>query len=818
MKFSTYLDSLRGKRVTVIGAGISNMPLIEVLLDAGIDTTICDQRHAEDLEPRLRDYGDADYLFGQHGARLRLGYDYLSDLDADVIFRTPGLMPWHPSLIEAVLRGAVLTSEMEVFFDVCPCKIIAVTGSDGKTTTSSIIAKLLEHEGIKVHLGGNIGTPLLCRADEINPDDVAVLELSSFQLITMNKSPDIAVITNVTPNHLDVHSSMDEYVEAKLNIIAHGTGSSRAVFNMDDEISRGFAGDAPGEALFFSRQGRVPNGVFVENETIYESSSSRIEAIMPVGDISLPGMHNVENYMAAFAAVRGLASRETMAHVAKTFNGVAHRIEFVRELSGVKYYNDSIASSPSRTIAGLKAFDQKVILIAGGKGKNLPFDGLATEIVRHVKTLVLTGMTANDIRDAVIVARGDSRVPGIVMCEDFKEAVLAASAAAHDGDVVLLSPACTSFDRFTNFEERGNLFKEIVEGMTITMEIEEILTELCTLPGPSGLEGAVAERAKTMLARYMDETWTDIMGNVIGVRRCGKPNARKLMIDAHIDEIGLVVTGIEEGFLRFASIGGSDARLLPASGVEILTDPPRYGVIGALPPHVLKKEDTEKVTEIEHLYIDVGLTQEDAAAIPLGTPCVLSGGVRRLNDTCLCGKAFDDRAGFSAILYAVELLAETELDVDLYVMASVQEEVGIRGAAPGAFAIAPDWCIVVDVDYAKTPDTQPFEVITELGGGVIISRGPNMNSAMTKLADKLAIEKGIKHQVGVEPGGSSGTNASAIQVSREGVATALFGIPLRYMHSPREVVSLEDIENTALLLKEMAIAVCGQQVAGRNVS
>ena len=340
------------------------------------------------------------------------------------------------------------------------------------------------------------------------------------------------------------------------------------------------------------------------------------------------------------------------------------------------------------------------------------------------------------------------------------------------------------------------------------MDTASILIDLCKMAGPSGFEGAVAARVKELLAPYIDETWIDVMGNVIGVRRCGKDGARKLLLDAHIDEIGLIVTGVEEGFLRFARLGGLDARVLPASGVEILTDPPRFGVIGTLPPHVLKKEDTDKVIKIEDLFIDVGLKQEEAAAdIPLGTPGVLACGARRFGENCICGKAIDDRAGFVAILRAVELLKDTSLDVDLYVMASVQEEVGVRGAAPGVFAIAPDWCVVVDVGHAKTPDSKPFESKEELGGGVAISRGPNMNADLTETTIKLAKENEIAYQINVIPTGSSGTNARAIQVSREGVATALFGIPLKYMHGPQEIVSLDDIENTAKLMCETAKAI-----------
>ena len=333
----------------------------------------------------------------------------------------------------------------------------------------------------------------------------------------------------------------------------------------------------------------------------------------------------------------------------------------------------------------------------------------------------------------------------------------------------------------------------------------DILLELCGMPGPSGFETPVARRVSELLEKCMDEVWTDVLGNVIGVRRCGKEGAPKLLFDAHIDETGLIITGFEEGFLRFAALGGTDAKVLPAAEVKILTEPPLIGVIGVMPPHVLKKEDTDKAIKIEDMFIDIGLSQEESEkAAPPGTPAVFAHGARRLGENRICGKAIDDRAGLVSILRAVEMLGDTPLNADLYVMASVQEEVGTRGAAPGVFAIEPEKCIVIDVGHAKTPDSKPVETMEELGGGVIISRGPNMNAELTETAIKLARVHEIKHQISVEPGGNSGTNARAIQISREGVATALFSIPMRYMHSAYEVISHEDLESTALLLAEMA--------------
>ena len=455
MTLEEHLNTLRGKRVIVVGAGISNRPLIEALLGAGIETIVCDRQSREEM-------GEIASRLENVGASLRLGDDYLENLNADIIFRTPSLMPWSKALEKAVRHGAVLTSEMEAFFDVCPCKIIAVTGSDGKTTTSSIIAELLTREGKTIHLGGNIGAPLLCDVDKMHPDDLAIVELSSFQLITMKKSPHIAVVTNISPNHLDIHTGFEEYIDAKRNICIHQDNTDRVVLNLDNDLTRGFLKSAPGEVLLFSRLKKVRDGVYEKDGMIYETTDDKSVAIMPSGDILLPGTHNIENFMAAFAAVRGIVGYDAMAETARSFRGVAHRIELVREVRGVRYYNDSIASSPSRAIAGLRSFDQKVILIAGGKDKGIEFDELGIEIVRRVKTLVLTGVTAERIRDAVVNAPGYAEMPKILMRDDFTEAVLAATELATDGDIVLLSPACTSFDKFKNFEERGELFREIV--------------------------------------------------------------------------------------------------------------------------------------------------------------------------------------------------------------------------------------------------------------------------------------------------------------------------------------------------------------------
>ena len=458
LKYEQYLKNLKGKRVAVIGAGISNTPLIETLLGEGLDTTVHDKRACEEL-------GQAASRFEQRGAKLALGERYLENLNADIVFRTPGIMPTNPALVAAVAQGAQLTSEMEVFFNVCPCKIIGITGSDGKTTTTSIIAQMLRNEGREVYLGGNIGTPLLREADDMSKNGIAVVELSSFQLITMEKCPDIAVVTNLAPNHLDVHKDMDEYVAAKRNIFIQQKSTDEAVFNLDNEYTRAYAEEAPGTVRFFSRLDAVSSGAYLEGGTIYLSEGGKAQAVLQASDILLPGTHNIENYMAAIAAVKGLVSKAALLHTAKTFKGVAHRIEFVRQLRGVRYYNDSIASSPTRSIAGMLAFDQKVILIAGGKGKGLPFEAFGALAVSRVKKLMLTGPMAGEIRSAVESSPGYEGQPEIQIHSDFEGAVLAAAGSAQEGDIVLLSPACTSFDRFKNFEERGELFREIIEGL-----------------------------------------------------------------------------------------------------------------------------------------------------------------------------------------------------------------------------------------------------------------------------------------------------------------------------------------------------------------
>ena len=463
VKFEEYLSSLRNKTVAVIGIGVSNRPLIELLLSRGVAVTACDKKDRATLG------APAEELVGK-GCRLRLGPDYLKDLTEDVIFRTPGMRPDLPELNAAVERGSTLTSEMEVFFEVCPCPILAVTGSDGKTTTTTIIAELLRAAGKTVHLGGNIGHPLLSETGGMKAEDIAVLELSSFQLMTMTRSPHIAVVTNLAPNHLDVHKDYAEYISAKENIFTHQSASDIAVFNADNEVTRSFVGRQRGALRTFSRRETVERGAYLapddagEGQAIWISNENGRRQVLSLAEIKLPGVHNVENYMAAIAAVDRLVPDKIIRDFAKNFGGVEHRIELVRELDGVRYYNDSIASSPSRTIAGLNAFPEKVILIAGGKDKGISYGSLGPVVNEHVKLLILCGATAGVIRASVEQAENYGGLE-IADVEDYHQAVSLARSRAKEGDVVILSPASTSFDRFANFMERGRVFKEIVNSL-----------------------------------------------------------------------------------------------------------------------------------------------------------------------------------------------------------------------------------------------------------------------------------------------------------------------------------------------------------------
>lgn len=439
-KYEKYFENVKGKITYVIGLGVSNLPLIKLLCKNGAKVIVCDKNESVD-KSLLKDY-ELSY---------KLGEDYLENLDGDLVFRTPGLNYYNENLQKAKANGSELTSEMEVFFDVCPCDIIAITGSDGKTTTTTLVQKILENAGKKVHVGGNIGAPLLARVPDMNENDLCVVELSSFQLMSMKKSPKIALITNITPNHLDMHKDMSEYIESKLNITKFQSESDKIILNLDDEMTKSVETVAYKE--YFSMKEKT--NVYLDGENIIADG----EIVMKKSDILLAGEHNVANYLSAIAVTKNLVDMKKTVEVAKSFNGVEHRMEFVREFDGVRYYNDSIASSPTRAIAGIKAFSQKIVLIAGGYDKNLEYAPLAEVLVDNVKKLVLVGATAKKI--AKEVENIDPNFE-IYLENDFKKAILKSKEISKKGDIVMMSPASASFDLFKNFMERGDKFKEIV--------------------------------------------------------------------------------------------------------------------------------------------------------------------------------------------------------------------------------------------------------------------------------------------------------------------------------------------------------------------
>jgi len=455
-----FFASINGKRIALIGMGRSHLPLIPLFTKYGATVIACDKRDEAAL-------GDAAVQAKADGAILSLGEHYLDGLDVDIALRTPGMRFWCDELNALRDRGVEISSEMEIFFDICPCKIYAVTGSDGKTTTTTIISEILKKQGYTVHIGGNIGKPLLPEIETIAKTDVCVVELSSFQLISMRQSPDVAVVTNLAPNHLDIHKDMQEYIESKKNIILYQNKDNRAVLNYDNEITRLFDLSCEGEVVFFSRQKKLRRGAYLEGNTIVYAEDGKLFDVLDIREIKIPGMHNVENYMTAICAVWGDVSIESIREVARDFGGVEHRAEFVRELDGVRYYNDSIASSPTRTASGtLSLYDFKIILIAGGYDKHLDYTELGDVICDKVKVAILMGATADKIETAIrSSAKYRENTPVIIRVKDMAEAVEKARENAAAGDIVSMSPASASFDLYKDFDARGKHFKALVNAL-----------------------------------------------------------------------------------------------------------------------------------------------------------------------------------------------------------------------------------------------------------------------------------------------------------------------------------------------------------------
>lgn len=457
-KLEEFNEYIRYRKVAIIGLGVSNIPLIDYMYQKKARVTVFDDREKESIPKELMDKIELykfEYSFGENNLKKLINFD--------IIFRSPSCLPTKPELLEEAKRGAIVTTEIEMLMKMCPCKTIGVTGSDGKTTTTSLISAILKQAGYHTYLGGNIGTPLFTKLPEIKPEDIVVLELSSFQLMGMKVSPNIGVITNITPNHLNIHKDYQEYIDAKKNIFKYQNKNDRIVLNYDNEITRKCAKEAEAQVVFFSSKEKLENGFIVDGKMIKECQDNIREHILDTQDVILKGEHNYQNIATALAATKTLVNLEDAVETIKKFKSVEHRLEFVKEINHVKWYNDSASSSPTRTISGIQAFDEELILIAGGYDKNLDYTPLAKPIVDKVKTLLLIGQTSGKIFEAVKqeMERQNKDVR-IYMCDTLKETVDIANRIAKEGQVVLFSPGSASFDMFKNAYDRGNQFKNLV--------------------------------------------------------------------------------------------------------------------------------------------------------------------------------------------------------------------------------------------------------------------------------------------------------------------------------------------------------------------
>jgi len=457
-EFNRYLFH---RKVAIIGLGVSNVPLIDYFHECKSYVTVFDNRNIDEIPKEIM-----DKITG-YAMEFALGPNSLEKLKGfDIIFRSPSCMPNIPELEEEKQRGAIVTSEVEMLMEMCPGTVIGVTGSDGKTTTTTLIYEILQKSGYNCYLGGNIGTPLFTRLPEMLPEDYIVLELSSFQLMEMKISPHIAVITNISPNHLNVHSSYEEYIEAKANIFKYQTKDDIVVLNYDNDVTRELEKQANGKVVFFSGKAKLDDGFIIDDDIIKECEDKIRRHVLKVQETNLRGKHNYENICTALAATKSLVDLDTATQVVKEFSGVEHRLEFIKELFGAKWYNDSIGSSPTRTIAGINSFDEDIILIAGGYDKNLDYEPMAKPILDKVKALILVGQTAEKIFFAV---KNEEEKTGkhvdIYMCNTLEETAMVAKRIVKPGQVVLFSPASASFDMFKNFDERGKRFKQIVNEM-----------------------------------------------------------------------------------------------------------------------------------------------------------------------------------------------------------------------------------------------------------------------------------------------------------------------------------------------------------------
>lgn len=457
-KLEEFNEYIRYRKVAIIGLGVSNIPLIDYMYQKKARVTVFDDREKESIPKELMDKIEIykfEYSFGKNNLKKLINFD--------IIFRSPSCLPTKLELEEEAKRGAIVTTEIEMLMKMCPCKTIGVTGSDGKTTTTSLISAILKQAGYHTYLGGNIGTPLFTKLAEMKPEDIVVLELSSFQLMGMKVSPNIGVITNITPNHLNIHKDYQEYIDAKKNIFKYQNKNDRIILNYDNEITRKCAKEAEAQVVFFSSKEKLENGFIVDGKMIKECQDNIREHILDTQDVILKGEHNYQNIATALAATKTLVNLKDAVETIKKFNSVEHRLEFVKEINHVKWYNDSASSSPTRTISGIRAFDEELILIAGGYDKNLDYTPLAKPIVDKVKTLLLIGQTSGKIFEAVKqeMERQNKDIR-IYMCDTLKETVDIANRIAKEGQMVLFSPGSASFDMFKNAYDRGNQFKNLV--------------------------------------------------------------------------------------------------------------------------------------------------------------------------------------------------------------------------------------------------------------------------------------------------------------------------------------------------------------------
>ncbi len=460
-KLKEFNEYIRFRKVAIIGLGVSNLPLLDYLYEKKAQVTVFDDRTIDEIPNNVMDkittYG-FDFSFGKNALEKLQGFN--------IIFRSPSCLPTKPELQEEANKGAIVTTEVEMFMEMCPCKIIGVTGSDGKTTTTSMINAVLQKAGYNTYLGGNIGTPLFTRLPEITPDDIVVLELSSFQLMNMQISPDIAVITNITPNHLNIHKDYEEYIESKKNIFKYQNENGILVLNYDNDITRECSKEANGKVAFFSSKTKLDNGFIVDEDIIKECEDKVRRHVLSTNEVILRGNHNFQNIATVLATTKTLVDIDIAIEAIKEFKPVAHRIEFVREIDGVKWYNDSASSSPTRTLSGINAFKENIVLIAGGYDKNLEYEPLAKPVVDKVSTLILIGQTAEKIFDVVKEeSEKQNKKIDIYMCDSLEQTIEIAKKSSKKGDVVLFSPASASFDMFKNFADRGEKFKKLVNNI-----------------------------------------------------------------------------------------------------------------------------------------------------------------------------------------------------------------------------------------------------------------------------------------------------------------------------------------------------------------